>query len=101
VTIQQDFRQQQPQGSSPDHPHHYHGGGGGGQQGNQVSQALNSLSTGAAGGEFFDRADGVCEAASGSGAIERGRHVRFEERNEFFFDLNHRQRAERDGLKLS
>ncbi|MGD0428567.1 MAG: hypothetical protein ABR880_23890 [Candidatus Sulfotelmatobacter sp.] len=45
ATIQQDFQQQQQQGSSPVHHHRHHGGGGGGQQGNQVSQALNSLST--------------------------------------------------------
>jgi hypothetical protein len=41
ATIQQDFQQQQ-QGSSPVH---HHGGGGSGQQGNQISSALNSLST--------------------------------------------------------
>ena len=45
ATIQQDFQQQQQQGSSQVHHHHHHGGGGGGsQQGNQISQALNSLS---------------------------------------------------------
>jgi outer membrane protein assembly factor BamD (BamD/ComL family) len=40
ATIQQDSQQQ---GSSQVHHHHHHGGGG--QQANQVSQALNSLSS--------------------------------------------------------
>jgi hypothetical protein len=44
ATIQQDSQQQQ--GSSQvHHHHHYGGGGGGGQQGNQVSQAVDSLSS--------------------------------------------------------
>jgi hypothetical protein len=44
ATIQQDAQQQQ--GSSQVHHHHHHGGGGGGgQQGNQVSQAVDSLSS--------------------------------------------------------
>jgi outer membrane protein assembly factor BamD (BamD/ComL family) len=45
ATIQQDFQQQQQQGAGQVHHHHHHGGGGGGQQNNQISQALNSLSS--------------------------------------------------------
>lgn len=44
ATIQQDFQQQQQQGAGQVHHHHHHGGGGG-QQNNQISQALNSLSS--------------------------------------------------------
>jgi hypothetical protein len=42
ATLQQDLQQQ---GTSQVRPHHHHGGHGGGQQDNQVSQALNALST--------------------------------------------------------
>ena len=41
ATLQQDIQQQ---GAGQVHPHHHHGHGGG-QQDNQVSQALNALST--------------------------------------------------------